>query len=176
MGVGGGKFVGARAKVRRCVEEGAQRRVSGGGYGLALVWVVAGEGVLRWVRGGEDVWRKVCCGGCAGAKMCGGRCAAADAGVWVWKDASTHIRGRRCAAEGDWGWLWLGIGVGCGRRRGATEGARVWRCVEEGALFGVRWCGDVWRKVRYGGGRAYGCGRAQVRSTVGGGVERWGCT
>ena len=63
MGVGGGKFVGARAKVRRCVEEGAQRRVSGGGYGLALVWVVAGEGVLRWVRGGEDVWRKVRCGG-----------------------------------------------------------------------------------------------------------------
>ena len=22
---------------------------------------------------------------------------------------------------------------------------------DEGALFGVRWCGDVWRKVRCGG-------------------------
>ena len=25
------------------------------------------------------------------------------------------------------------------------------RCVEEGALFGGRWCGDVWAKVRCGG-------------------------
>ena len=54
MGVEGRKFVGAGAKVRRCVD----------------------EGVLLWVRGCGDVWRKVRGGGCAGVEMCGGRCAA----------------------------------------------------------------------------------------------------
>ncbi len=61
---------------------------------------------------------------------------------------------------------------GCGRakvrRRGgggakmcggscAGVGALVWRCVEEGALFGVRWCEDVWRKVR-----CLGCAGAKM--------------
>ena len=69
---------------------------------------------------------------------------------------------------------------GCGRakvrRRGgggakmcggscAGVGALVWRCVEEGALFGVRWCEDVWRKVRWCGGA--GVVRGRLRYAAG---------
>ena len=42
--------------------------------------------------------------------------------------------------------------MGVGGHKFVGAGAKVRRCVEEGALFGVRWCGDVWRKVRCGGG------------------------
>ena len=88
-------------------------------------------------------------------------------------------------------------------RRCAAEGVRVWRCVEEGALFGARWCEDVWRKVRCGGGvrmgvggrKFVGAGRkvrygggirmgvgeckyigagAHLRTYVGEGAEKWG--
>ena len=59
-----------------------------------------------------------------------------------------------------------GAGVEMCGGRCAVWGALVRRCVEEGALFGVRWCEDVWRKVRWCGGAVVVRGR--LRYAVGG--------
>ena len=100
IGVGGRKFVGVGAGVRRCVEEGALRRTRADGCGRAQVRTYVGEGALR-----------------RGVRMCmegrkfvarGRRCAAEGAGVWVWKGESTLKRGRRCAAVGVYVGEWVG--------------------------------------------------------------------
>ena len=128
------------------MEEGALRRVSGGGYGLALVWVVAGEGALRWGRAYGCRWAKVRRRG-AGVR-CGGR---VRIGVGGRKFVGVGAGVRRCVEEGA---LRRTRADGCGR-------AQVRTYVGEGALRGAG---------------AYGCGRAKVRSNVGEGALQWGCT
>ena len=180
----GGRCAAVGARVWRCVEEGAQRWGRAYGCGWAQVRKSGGEGAMRWGRGMGVEGRKfvgarakVRCGGGvrmgvggrkfvgAGRKVrCGGR---VRMGVGGHKFVGAGAKVRRCVEEGAMRWgraygcRWAkvrrrGAGVRCGGsvrmgvegRKFVGAGAGVRRCVEEGAL----------RR-----GRAYGCGRAQVR-------------
>ena len=89
MGVGGRKFVGSGAGVRRCVEEGVLLWVRKLVDARAGVRRCGEEGVLRWERAYGCGRAKVRRRGGGGAKMCGGRCDAVGACVWVWEGASS---------------------------------------------------------------------------------------
>ena len=83
MGVGGRKFVGAGAKVRRCVEEGVLLWVRKLVDARAGVRRCGEEGVLRWERAYGCGRAKVRRRGGGGAKMCGGSCAGVGALLWL---------------------------------------------------------------------------------------------
>ena len=132
MGVGGHKFVGAGAKVRRCVEEGAMRW--GRAYGC------------RWAK----VRRRgagVRCGGSVRMGVEGRKFVGAGAGV------------RRCVEEGA---LRRGRAYGCGRAQVRRRGAGVRCVGGIGAEECGERCAAVGRFLSRNEGKAGGDGRTAI--------------